>query len=128
MEIYRYQSIESPPMPPRTDREYGDTSFTGLPSSLIQSARDLAKQQKVYPRDVFTEAILALIARLDTGETPDWLVSRPRVGTTPYHTRLEVDVLEEMRKACELHHIRKSTFFMTAMVDHLRKHGIEVEV
>src|SRR3954466_8858624 len=114
MEICLSQSIESPPMPPRTDREYGDTSFTGLPSSLIDAARDLAKRQKVYPRDVFTEAILALIARLDAGEAVEWLVSRPYVGTTPYHARLEVDVLEEMRKACEMQHIRKSTFFLTA--------------
>jgi len=115
-------------MPPRTDREYGDTSFTGLPSSLLDSARDLAKRRTVYPRDVFTEAIQDLITRLDAGETVEWLVSRPRVGTTPYHTRLEVEVLEEMRKACELHHVRKSTFFLTAMRAHLRKHGIEVEV
>src|SRR3954447_8085579 len=127
METYLYLSIESQ-MPPRTDREYGDTSFTGLPSSLLDAARDLAKRQKVYPRDVFTEAIQDLITRLDAGKTIEWLVSRPRVGTTPYHTRLEVDVLEEMRKACELHHVRKSTFFLTAMRAHLRKHGIEVEV
>jgi hypothetical protein len=115
-------------MPPRTDREYGDTSFTGLPSSLIDAARDLAKRQKVYPRDVFQEAILALIARLDAGETVEWLVSRPYVGTRPYHARMEVDVLEEMRKACERHHIRKSTFFLTGLRDHLRQNGIEVEV
>jgi hypothetical protein len=127
MEISHYQSIESQ-MPPRTDREYGDTSFTGLPSSLIDAARDLAKRQKVYPRDVFTEAIQNLISRLDAGETIDWLVSRPRVGTTPYHARLEVEVLEEMRKACERHHVRKSTFFLTGMRDHLRQNGIEVEV
>src|SRR4051794_23482271 len=128
MEIYLSQSIESLPMAPRTDREYGDTSFTGLPNSLLNAARDLAKRQKVYPRDIFTEAIQDLITRLDAGETVEWLVSRPRVGTTPYHTRLEVEVLEEMRKACELHHVRKSTFFLTAMRAHLRKHGIEVEV
>jgi hypothetical protein len=127
MEIFLSQSIESQ-MPPRTDREYGDTSFTGLPSSLLDSARDLAKRQKVYPRDVFTEAIQDLITRLDAGETIEWPLSRPYVGTTPYHTRLEVEVLEEMRKACERYRLRKSLFFLTAMRDHLRKNGIEVEV
>src|SRR4051812_27833708 len=102
METCPYQSIE-PLMPPRTDREYGDTSFTGLPSSLVQGARDLAKRRRVYPRDVFQDAIGELITRLDAGEAVDWPQSRPGIGQTPYHARLEIDVLEDMRKACERH-------------------------
>jgi hypothetical protein len=127
METSPYQSIESQ-MPPRTDREYGDTSFTGLPSSLLEAARDLAKQRKTYPRDVFQDAIAEFIPRLDAGESIDWPLSRPKVGTVPYHTRLEVDVLEVMRAACDRHHLRKSIFFMTALRDYLRKHGFEIEV
>jgi hypothetical protein len=115
-------------MPPRTDREYGDTSFTGLPGDLLDAARELAKRQKVYPRDVFTEAILELIPRLDAGEAVEWPRSRPRVGTKPYHARLEVGVLETMRKACKRHEVKVNILFMAALRDYLRKHGFEIDV
>src|SRR4051812_20774457 len=124
METSLYQSIESL-MPPKTDREYGDTSFTGLPSSLIEAARDLAKRQKVYPRDVFQDAVSDLIARLDAGEVVEWPQSRPRTGTTPYHARMEISVLEDMRKSCERHLVKKNIFFLAALRDHLRQHGFE---
>lgn len=115
-------------MPPRTDREYGDTSFTGLPPELIDAVRELAKQRCVYPRDVFTDAIQELIPRLDAGEDIVWPRSRPRVGTRPYHARLEVGVLDEMRKACERHEVKTNIFFMAALRDHLRRSGVEIEV
>ena len=44
-------------MPPKTDREYASTSFTGLPSDLIESMRDLAQRRGMFLYDVFREAI-----------------------------------------------------------------------
>jgi hypothetical protein len=41
---------------------------------------------------------------------------------------MEVDVLEDMRRACERHGVKKNIFFMAALRDHLRKNGIEVEI
>src|SRR5690349_7606276 len=121
-------TIDPGPMPPKSDKEYGDTSFTGIPSQVIEAAKDLAKRRDVYPRDVFTDAIHELIARMDGGEAIDWPMTRPGTGTRPYHTRLEVGVLEEMRAACDRHQVRKVVFFLAALRDHLRKNGFDVKV
>lgn len=128
MEICLYQSIESMPMPPKTDAEYGDTSYTGIPPQFIEAARKLARKRKVYLRDVFTEAVLELIPRLDAGETVDWPKVSPGKGEKqrPYHTRLEISVLEDIRSACDRHEIKGNIFFIAALRDYLRKQGQDI--
>lgn len=128
MGISLFQSIESPPMPPRTDKEYGDTSFTSVPPELLDAARDLARKRKVYPRDVFTLAILDLITRLNAGKTTKWPQARPGKAGRPYHTRLEVEVLEKIRDASERHEVKTNIFFMAALRDYLNRNGYQFEI
>jgi hypothetical protein len=131
MEISLSQSIESFQMPPKTDRDYSSTSFTGLPSELIDGTRDLADRKDMFMYDVFREAIEDLTDHLDSlpsTQRYDWPLSRPKTGTTPYNARMETDVLESMRSTCERYGVKKNIFFMAALRDHLRKHGIEVEI
>lgn len=115
-------------MPPRTDKEYGDTSFTSIPPELLDAARDLARKRKVYPRDVFTLAILDLIHRLDAGKTTKWPQARPGKAGKPYHTRLEVEVLEKIRAASERHEVKTNIFFMAALRDYLTRQGFQFDI
>ncbi|MGF7213212.1 hypothetical protein GGE65_007848 [Skermanella aerolata] len=116
-------------MPPRTNKEYGDTSYTGIPDQLLDSARKLARDRNIYPRDVFTEAVLELIPRLDAGDVVEWPKVAPAKGgkQKPYHTRLEVGVLEAIRNACDRHEVKGNVFFIAALRDYLRKNGYATE-
>jgi uncharacterized protein (DUF4415 family) len=117
-------------MPPKTDREYASTSFTGLPSELIEMTRELADEKDVFLYNIFRDAIEDLISRLKTMEAKkyEWPLARPKTGTVPYNARMEEDVLDDMRAACERWKVKKNIFFMAALRDYLRKHGRDVEV
>jgi hypothetical protein len=127
MEICHYQSIESR-MPPKTDREYGDTSFTSIPPALIDAVRDLARKKNVYLYELFAEAISDLNARAKAGEKIEWPVARPRPANRGYHTRLEVSVLEDLRNGIAKSEVKANIYFMAALRDYLRKQGIEIEL
>lgn len=130
MEISPSQSIESF-MPPKTDREYGYTSFTGLPPDLVEMMRQHAIQTDVYLYTVLQDAVGDLISHLDNmpaAQKYEWPQARPKTGTVPYNARMEIDVLDDMRAACERYGVKKNIFFMAALRDFLRKNGIEVEI
>jgi hypothetical protein len=130
MEISLFQSIESL-MPPKTDREYSSTSFTGLPSDLIETIRADAAKSGKYLYDVFREAIEDLASNLNAlppNRKYDWPQARPKTGTTPYNARMETDVVEALRAESDKHGVKKNIFFMAALRDYLRKRGIEVEI
>lgn len=128
METCLYQSIESLPVPPKTDKEYDDTSFTGIPEEVKDAARELAERRDCYPRDVHQEAINELIARVDAGESVSWPQARPRVGQRPFHTRMEKVIMENMRVYAKRCHVKLNIFFLAALRDHLRKHGFDIDV
>lgn len=118
-------------MPAKTDREYVSTSFTGLPSNFVEMFRDEAAKSDKYLYDVFREAIDDLASMLDRASPNvkyDWPQARPKTGTTPYHARMEVDVVEKLRAVSEEHGVKKNIFFMAAVRDYLRKRGYEVEI
>jgi hypothetical protein len=114
-------------MPPRSDKIYGDTSVTGLSDKILEAARNLARQKKIYPRDVYTEAILDMILRMDSGETIEWPKIPPGLGYRPYHIRLEEEVIEQMRDACKRHEVKINFFFLAALRDHLIANGVEID-
>jgi hypothetical protein len=114
-------------MPPKTDRVYGETSFTSIPSELIEAVRGLADRQNVYLYELFAKAISDLNRRIDSGEKIEWPQAR-KIPRKVYHTRMEIDVLESLKDACEKHAIKKNIFFIAALRDYLLKHGLEVEI
>ena len=133
MEISHFlSSAKRITMPPRTEEEYQDTSVTGVPAEMLDAVRDIAKQQsrkegrKVYPRDIFTQAIETLISDLGQGKHIQWPATRPMTGGKPYHVRLEVGVLESMRQTCDEHNVRKNIFFLGALDRHLKKEGYTI--
>jgi hypothetical protein len=118
-------------MPPKTDREYKYTSFTGLPSDLIDAIREEADRQDVYLHEIFREAIedLASVMESMTPEQQyDWPLARPKTGSTPYNARMEVDVVETLRAVSDKHGIKKNILFMAALRDYLRKRGRQVQI
>ena len=119
-------SIE-PLMPAKTDREYRETSFTSIPSHLLDAVRDISDRKRVYLYELFAEAISDLNTRIDSGEKIEWPQAR-KIPRKVYHTRMEIDVLESLRDACEKQGIKKNIYFMAALRDYLRKHGLEVEI
>ncbi len=115
-------------MPPKTDREYGDTSFTSIPPELLDAARRLARRQKIYLYQLFAEAIADIDIRARAGEKIEWPGFRRGSAGRGYHTRLEVDTLERLRLGAAECDVNANIFFIAALRDHLRKHGFDIEV
>jgi hypothetical protein len=118
-------------MPPRTDREYASTSFTGLPADLTEIIRAEAAKSGKYLYDIYREAIDDLASHLNalpSNQKYEWPQARPKTGTIPYGARMEVDVVETLHAASAKHGVKKNIFFMAALRDYLRKRGIEVEI
>jgi len=115
-------------MPPKTNREFGDTSFTSIPPELLEAARDLAKRQKVYLYELFAEAIEDIDAEVKAGRKIEWPVMRRGSAGRGYHTRLETETLEKLRQGATESGVNANIFFLAALRDYLRKHGQEIEV
>ena len=115
-------------MPPKTDLEYGDTSFTSVPPDLLEAARGLASRQNVYLYELYGDAIRELNIRVQAGNKIEWPVSRPRPAKGGYHTRLEIGALDSLRDGVAKCQVKANIFFIAALRDYLHKHGIEVEV
>lgn len=117
-------------MPARTGREYAETSYSSVPPGLIDGARALARRRKVYVRDVYTDAFLKFIDHVDAGGKVEWAKLPPIDRENPqrgYHVRLEVEVLDTIRQACERHQVKGNVLFITALRDLLRSEGVEVD-
>src|SRR5688572_26902004 len=129
MEICPYHS---PPdnslMPPKTDAEIEGTSFTGIPSQVMQAVREIASGRGVYQRVVYGEAVTDLLRRVNAGEAIDWPHTRPGTGGRPVNARFEAETLEEMRATCERIGVRKVVFFLAALRDYLRANGYDPDI
>src|SRR4051794_28406510 len=56
------------------------TSISGVPETLSDAAKSLAEQRGVTLKELYTEAIEALLADLERGEEVIWPATRPGVG------------------------------------------------
>src|SRR5690242_15152272 len=82
------------------------TSISGVPEALSDAAKTLADQRGLTLKALYTEAIEALLADLEKGDEVVWPATRPGVGQ-PYAIRIDNDVLERMRTACDAHQTRR---------------------
>src|SRR3954463_4926125 len=103
------------------------TSISGVPESLTDAAKSLADQRGQTLKALYTEAIEGLLTDLEKGDEVVWPATRPNVGQ-PYAIRIDNDVLERMRAACDAHHTRRTNFFLAAVSRYLGRHGVEVKV
>lgn len=115
-------------MPPKTDRVYGDTSFTSLPPELIDAAKNLARRRNVYLYELFGDAIDDIDCRIKAGEKIDWPVVRRGSAGRGYHTRLEIQTLERLREGAARSEVNANIFFMAALRDYVRKHSLETHI
>lgn len=115
-------------MPAKTDREYGDTSFTSIPPELLDAARRLARSQKLYLYQLFAEAITDIDIKVNSGKKIDWPGLRRGKAGKGYHTRLELETLEKLRDGALKSDVNANIYFIAALRDFLRKHGHEVEI
>src|SRR5690349_7493452 len=103
------------------------TSISGVPEALSDAAKTLADQRDMTLKELYTEAIETLLADLEKGDEVVWPATRPGVGQ-PYAIRVNADILEQMRAACDRHQTRRTNFFLAAVSRYLGRHGIEVKV
>jgi uncharacterized protein (DUF4415 family) len=103
------------------------TSISGVPESLTDAAKRLAEERGATLKELYTAAIKALLADLEKGEEVVWPATRPGVGQ-PYAIRIDNDVLERMRTACDAHHTRRTNFFLAAVSRYLAENGVNIKV
>src|SRR5690242_5415861 len=94
------------------------TSISGVPEALSDAAKTLADQRRVTLKELYTQAIEALLADLERGEEVVWPATRPGVGQ-PYAIRVNADILKRMRAACDAYQTRRTNFFLAAVSRYL---------
>ena len=108
------------------DREgFTSVSFTSVPQRAFEEFKAIAERRKVFPRDVFSEAIRELLDARRAGPV-QYLASRK--GGIRRAMWLEDDLVEDMRAAAEADNVTQTELFINAMRLYLAKEGIDVEV
>jgi hypothetical protein len=108
------------------DREgFKSVSFTSIPERGFDQFKDIARQRKLFPRDVFGDAVRQLLLDRAAGKEITYLASRK--GGVRRSLWLEDDLVEGMAEAAQEDNVGKTSFFLTALHRYAEKEGIDVE-
>ncbi len=108
------------------DRDgFKSVSFTSIPAKGFDRFKDIAKGRKLFPRDVFGDAVRQLLQDRAAGKEITYLASRK--GGVRRSFWLEDDLVEGMAEATQKDSVGKTAFFLTALARYAEKEGINVE-
>jgi hypothetical protein len=108
------------------DRDgFRSVSFTSIPEAGFNRFKDIAKARKLFPRDVFGDAVRQLLQDRAAGKEITYLASRK--GGVRRSLWLEDDLVEGMNEAAQEDNVGKTSFFLTALARYAEKEGIDVE-
>ena len=108
------------------DREgFKSVSFTSIPERGFDQFKDIARQRKLFPRDVFGDAVRRLLQDRASGKEITYLASRK--GGVRRSFWLEDELVEGMAEATQADNVGKTSFFLTALARYAEKEGIDVE-
>ena len=108
------------------DRDgFKSVSFTSIPAKGFDRFKDIARQRKLFPRDVFGDAVRQLLQDRAAGKEITYLASRK--GGVRRSLWLEDDLVEGMNEAAQEDNVGKTSFFLTALARYAEKEGIDVE-
>jgi hypothetical protein len=120
--VMRATPPECPDGAPRRSIVVG---FTSIPERGFDQFKDIARQRKLFPRDVFGDAVRQLLLDRAAGKEITYLASRK--GGVRRSLWLEDDLVEGMAEAAQEDNVGKTSFFLTALARYAEKEGIDVE-
>jgi hypothetical protein len=100
------------------------TSFTTIPENLLSAVKSIAKRDRVAIRQIFDDAIVALIDLVNADRNfTEWIPGRtPEPNSKPYNVRLGADVVERMTAALDRTRMARDIFVVTALTRYVREH------
>lgn len=109
------------------DREgFTSVSFTSIPEEGFEAFKDIAKARKMFPRDLFGDAVRQLLQDRAAGVEITYLASRK--GGVRRSFWLEDDLVAGMNEAATADAVGKTAFFLTALHRYAQKEGLDVEI
>jgi hypothetical protein len=103
---------------------YISTSFSSLPKDLFDMLSDTAKNRHMFPRDLFSEAILYLVSeRNRTGEIAYAVARKGGVKRTIW---LSEEACKSIETVSKDDRVNKNTVFLTSLQLYAEKEGLHV--
>jgi hypothetical protein len=116
----------------RADGEEEESIHVSPVSSDVRSTVTALAQERstpnrrVLPRDIYAEAIAALLDDLDAGEDVQWLA--PRLGGEKLMAWLPVELAARFHHTAEAYRVSHTVLFLAAMRQYFGRAGLTVEV
>lgn len=105
---------------------YISTSFSSLPIGLFEELASAAKSRKVFPRDLFSDAILHLASEKRRGHTINYIV--PRKGGVKKTIWLSEEACIAIDDVSKKDNVSKNVLFLTALQLYSDKEGLNVKL
>lgn len=104
---------------------YVCTSFSSLPKDLIAEFAREAQSRKVYPRDLFSDAVMLLCQQREQVEIT-YLV--PRSGGVKKTIWLSEKALEIVHSVAQKDNVKNNVVFLTSLKLYAEKEGLNVKI
>jgi hypothetical protein len=103
------------------------TSFSSVPTALIEAVRDVATREGVrILRPIYETAVNELCDDLDAGLVIEtWPSARPGGAKAKRTVKMMPEITARMNRAVKHHHIGKGVFFRVALIRWLARRGVE---
>jgi hypothetical protein len=106
---------------------YISTSFSSLPEGLFDELSDIAtRNRKIFPRDLFSEAVLYFVSKRNIGEQIPYVV--PRKGGEKKTIWLSQEACLSIAEVSKKDKVSKNVLFLTALKMYSEKEGLHVRL
>jgi hypothetical protein len=103
---------------------YISTSFSSLPENLFNMFSLVAKKRDMFPRDLFSEAVLFLISERTKRGSITYIV--PRKGGVKRTIWLSEEACKSIETVSKDDRVNKNTVFLTSLKLYAEKEGLHV--
>jgi hypothetical protein len=105
---------------------YISTSFSSLPKGLFDELSQIAKTRNIFPRDLFSEAVLFFVHERKMGRGIDYVVARK--GGEKKTIWLSKEACLSIQEVSKRDNISKNVLFLTALKMYSEKEGLNVRL
>lgn len=103
---------------------YKSTSFSSMPSGPFESLSDTARKRDMFPRDLFSEAVLFFVSeRRKRKDIPYVVPRRGGIKKTIWLSEEACKLIDEVSKNDK---VSKNVLFLTALQLYANKEGLDV--
>ena len=105
---------------------YLSTSVSSLPPGVYDAFCDVAKDRKMWPRDLFNDAVLYLISQRKRGTPIVYLATT--VGGEKKTLWLSEEACQGIQEVSQHDRVNKNSLFLTSLKMYAEKEGLHVKL